>query len=165
MTSLGPDLRSDEAALSAATTVAHETMRRARHNVERLVERLPEFGFEFESEPVTDPPPDARTQLDTLEGEIGILPLSLRTWFEEVGQVNLNGVHPEWAFEYPDPLVVDAPVEYIRSEYEAWLADRGTEWDHGSLFEVPVAPDYHHKAKVSGGVPYGLDHMALMSGS
>jgi hypothetical protein len=156
MTSLGPDLRSDEAALSAATVVARETMRRARHNVERLVERLPTFGFEFEDKPVADPPPDATTLIDALESEIGLLPLSLRTWFEEVGQVNLNGAHPQWAFQYPDPLVVDAPVEYIRSEYEAWSADRGTEWDRGSTFEVPVAPDYLHKANVSGGMPYGL---------
>lgn len=156
MTSLGPDLRSDETALSEAAAVADETMRRARSNVERLVERLPRLGFEFQSTPLTDPSPDARTELDTLEREIGLLPLSLRAWFEEVGQVNLNGNHPQWTFEYPDPLVIDAPVEYIKSEYEAWSRDRGTGWDRGSTFEVPVAPDYLHKANVSGGMPYGL---------
>jgi hypothetical protein len=113
MTSLGPDLRSDEAKFSEAVAVARETM-------------------------------------------IGLMPLALRAWFEEVGQVDLNGTHPEWSFEYPDPLVVQAPVEFIRSEYEEWSFDRVTEWDHGSTFEVPVAPDYLHKANVSGGAPYGL---------
>ena len=67
MTSLGPGVRSDETALSEATAVAGETMRRARNNVERLVERLPRFGFEFQSIPLTEPSPDARTELDRLE--------------------------------------------------------------------------------------------------
>jgi hypothetical protein len=156
MTSLGVDLRSDGDALTEAIAVARETMVRARRNVERLVEALPSLGFAFESDPLAHPPPDAASQLDALEAEIGLLPLALRIWFEEVGQVNLNGTHPEWNFDYPDPLVVDAPVEFIRSEYEAWTADRGTEWDRGTTFEVPLAPDYLHKANVSGGAPYGL---------
>jgi hypothetical protein len=156
MTSLGPDLRGDEAATSEAEKVARETMRRARLNVERLVDRLPSFGFEFETEPVVDPPRDVAVALDALEAEIGALPISLRVWFEEVGQVNLNGSHPEWTFEFPDPLVIDAPIEYIRSEFEAWSVDRDTESERSSPFEVPVAPDYLHKANVSGGMPYGL---------
>ena len=156
MTSIGPDLRADHAVAAEAAIVVRETLRRARRNVERLVDQLPRFGFEFEATPLVDPPSDAATQLDALEAEVGLLPLSLRHWFEEVGHVNLNGAHPDWAFEYPDPLVVDAPSEYIRSEYEAWSADRGTEWDRGAAFEVPIAPDYLHKANVSGGIPYGL---------
>ena len=116
-------------------------MRRARQNVEQLVERLPAYGFQFESDPLVNPSRDAATQLDALEVEVGVLPLALRAWFEEVGQVNLNGLHPEWTFEYPDPLVVDAPLEYVRSEYERWSADRGTEWEDGSTFEIPLAPD------------------------
>lgn len=156
MTSLGAELRSDSEALAEATAVARETMVRVRRNVEQLIERLPSFGFEFEADPLVPPPADAAAQLDTLEAEIGFLPIALRIWFEEVGQVNLNGTHPEWSFEFPDPLVVDAPVEYICSEYETWAADRGSEWDRGTGFEVPVAPDYLHKANVSGGMPYGL---------
>jgi hypothetical protein len=156
MTSLGADLRSDGASRAEAASVARETMRRARANVERLVERLRSSGYEFESTPLIDPPPDVASKLDELEAEVGLFPLSLRAWFEEVGQVNLNGAHPAWLFEYPDPLVVDAPLDLIRSEYAAWDADRGTEWERGSTFEVPIAPDYLHKANVSGGMPYGL---------
>jgi hypothetical protein len=156
MTSLGGDLRSDAEALEQAAVVTRETMMRARHNVEQLVELLPAHGFEFEADPLVPPDSDVVAQLDALEEEVGLLPLALRAWFEEVGNVNLNGSHPEWTFEYPDPLVVDAPVEYIRSEFEAWSHDRGTEWDRGSQFEIPVAPDYLHKANISGGAPYGL---------
>jgi hypothetical protein len=156
MTSLGPHLRADETALTEALSVARETMRRARLNVERLIERLPAFGFQFEAEPLVNPPRDAAQQLDMLEAQIGVLPVALRAWFEEVGQVNLNGSHQDWAFEYADPLVVDAPTEYIRSEYEHWSAYRGTECDRRSSFEIPLAPDYLHKANVSGGMPYGI---------
>jgi hypothetical protein len=156
MTSLGADLRSDDDSLAAATQVARETMRRARRNVERLIEVLPSAGYEFEGEALVRPPTDASVQLDALEREIGLLPLALRIWFEEVGQVNLNGRHHAWSFDYPDPLVVEAPVEYIRSEYEAWAFDRGTEWDRGTTFEVPLAPDYLHKADVSGAMPYSV---------
>jgi hypothetical protein len=94
--------------------------------------------------------------MDALEADVGPFPLALRAWFEVVGNVNLNGRHSAWSFEYPDPLVVDAPVDYIRSEFEAWAEDRGTEWDRGTVFEVPIAPDYLHKANVSGGMPYGI---------
>jgi hypothetical protein len=55
MTSLGADLRSDDDSLAAATQVARETMRRARRNVERLIERLPSAGYEFEAEPLARP--------------------------------------------------------------------------------------------------------------
>jgi hypothetical protein len=156
MTSIGADLRADQAAAAEAKIVVRETMRRARRNVERLVDHLPRFGFKFEATPLVDPPSDAASELDALEAHVGVLPMSLRHWFEVVGQVKLNGTHPDWAFAYPDPLVVDAPSEYIRSEHEAWAADRGTEWDRGTGFEVPIAPDYLHNANVSGGMPYAL---------
>ena len=139
-----------------ARAVVRETMQRARANVERLVERLPAIGFVFEGEPFVPAPAGVADQLDMLEATIGRLPLALRVWFEEVGQVNLNGRHPDWSFKYPDPLVVEAPVDFLLSEFEEWEEDRGTDWDQGPVFEVPIAPDYLHKADVSGGGPYSL---------
>jgi len=156
MTALGEDIRKDAEWLSDATAVARETMRRARRNVELLVELLPSIGYEFGDEPFTPPPANAAGLLDEVEATIGVLPLALRVWLEEVGQVNFVGAHPGWKFEYLDQLVVEAPVDYILSEYEAWDHDRGTEWDRGALFEIPIAPDYLHKADVSGGAPYAL---------
>ena len=47
MTSMGDKLR-EEPYWSEAIEVARETMRRARTNVERLIELLPTTGFEFE---------------------------------------------------------------------------------------------------------------------
>ncbi len=70
--------------------------------------------------------------------------------------MNLVGHHPDWDFEYHDALVVDAPVDFVLSEYEAWREDRGTEWD-GGPFTIDVAPDFLHKGNISGGPPYGLE--------
>jgi hypothetical protein len=100
---------------------------------------------------------NAQEELDALERDIGPLPLSLRIWFEEVGQVNLMGHHPDWGCPYLDQLVVEAPVDHIRSEREGWEHDRGTQWDRGPCFQLPIAPDYLHKANVSGGAPYAID--------
>lgn len=140
-----------------AVEVARETMRRARANVERLAEALPSIGYEFaRPEGVLTPPePDVSARLDDIEGLVGALPLALRCWYEEVGQVDLTGTHPDWGFAYTDPLVVEAPLDYVRSQYAEWEADRGTEWDQGD-FVVDLAPDYLHKADVSGGPAYAM---------
>jgi hypothetical protein len=46
MISLGPDIRS-KPYLEPAWSVAQETMRRARHNVETILQRLDQIGYEF----------------------------------------------------------------------------------------------------------------------
>jgi hypothetical protein len=83
------------------------------------------------------------------------LPLSLRLWYEQVGSVNFMGEHPDWEYEYTDPLVVEAPLDYVYSSYEDWRADAAAEGEEGG-FAIDVAPDYLHKADVSGGGPYAL---------
>jgi hypothetical protein len=135
MTSLGPTVREGDS-FDDAIEVAQETMRRAGTNVRRLLELLPDRGYEFEESelPVFMPPTaHTATDLDHLEERIGRLPLALRYWFEEVGHVNLVGQHPEWDYDYADPLVVTAPPEFVLSEFEGWEADRGTDWDRGDF--------------------------------
>ena len=160
MTSLGGRVRDDESTLTDATAVVTETMRRARANVVVLVEELKARGYLFddpEGRPPFEPPaPDIVHQLDDLERRIGPMPMALRGWYELVGRVNLVGSFPDWGYDYTDPLVVDAPVDYVLSEYDAWEHDRGTEWDRG-VFAIDVAPDWLHKANVSGGGPYAIE--------
>jgi hypothetical protein len=156
MTALGSAIRADADQLDEARQVARETMKRARANVELLVDRLPELGFEFEAAPLVPPSADVRSRLDDLEASAGVFPISLRVWLQEIGQVNLNGRHAGWNFDFPDPLVVDAELDYVASEHELWLSDKGTEWERGPVFEVELAPDYLHKANVSGGAPYSV---------
>jgi hypothetical protein len=156
LTGLGAELRGTPA-WPDAVAVVRDTMRRARENVRRLSIMLPKRGYVFaDPDGVLVPPPfDIVAQLDRLEAVAGMLPLSLRCWYEEVGQVNLTGEHPDWSHQFPDPLVVEAPVEYLLLEHETWAADRGTEWDRGA-FTIDLAPDALHKSDVSGGPPYSM---------
>ena len=49
MSSLGAEMRGDDS-WAEAVDVTRETMRRARTNVERLLELLPKNGYEFEQD-------------------------------------------------------------------------------------------------------------------
>lgn len=155
MVALGPTVRADAEVLAEAEEVGRETMRRARRNVERLVERLPLAGYVFESAAglVTFEPPgsDVANRLDRVEEHSGALPLAWRWWSEEVGRVSLTGHHPDWRCDYTDPLVVDAPPEYVESELEQWEQDRESGWAGARPFEIHFSPDLLHKANVSGG--------------
>src|SRR5512142_612334 len=76
---LGAAVR-DEPLYADALAVARETMTRARHNVELIVQRLRENGYEFAHPELSfEPSPaDAVERLDIIEGKVGIMPISLR---------------------------------------------------------------------------------------
>jgi len=137
--------------------VVTETMRRARRNVERLVELLPAAGWQFKApKNVHVPPPEGiENDLDALEGEIGRLPLALRLWLEEVGTVSLEGTHEGWGYDLVDYLQVETSVAEIRREYADWqdARDRGWKWP----FRISIAPDFLHKNDVGGGAAYSLE--------
>src|SRR5215472_15444789 len=144
MTGVGGQLRSMPGEWADARLVAETTMRRVRRNAEQLIGLLDADGYEFapgEGMVVFEPPPEGIAgQLDDLEAVTGVLPLSLRAWYEQVGRLSLMGRHPAWDYHYPDPLVVDAPPESVLSEHQAWQQDRGTAWDTGG-FTIGLAPD------------------------
>lgn len=150
---------SDAAIVEEAEAVADATMQRARTNVERLLHLLPKAGYVFapgdEAKTFVPPSPTISDEIVALEARIGPLPLSLRSWFLHVGEVNLIGTNDTWGFQYTDPLVVQAPVDFILSEHASWEEDQGTAWDRGP-FVIDIAPDYLHKANVSGGAPYAV---------
>ncbi len=140
-------------------------MRRARVNVERIVARLGQIGYRFEIAPrstwIENPdfyrPPsaDMGRRIAELEATAGRLPLSLRAWYEVVGEVDLEGNHPDWDGRgYADPLVVEGLTGWA-SEYEEWQYQmEGSEVVEPFL--LPIAPDFYHKANVSGGAPYSV---------
>jgi hypothetical protein len=141
--------------LSQAQAVATETMRRVRRNCERIISRLQRLGYVFgtfpdgtrrsyRAAPLTPPSDRMRADREELESEAGSLPLSLTTFWQEVGAVDLVGMHPSWP-DGLDPLVVDPP--------EGPLSDL---FDEGEGIFVALAPDDLHKDNVSGGDPYGL---------
>jgi hypothetical protein len=97
-------------------------------------------------------PPDSRVanQLRRMEKRTGLLPLSVRAFYEVVGAVDFNGVHPSLAppeaSTCPDPLVVYGPDDVL-AELDGW-EDRPS--------QIAVAPDDLHKAGTSGGDGYAI---------
>jgi hypothetical protein len=120
MTALGPAIRS-EPYWTDARAVAQETMKRALHNVTRLIDRLEKLGFKFYGPAVAGiewqgpvgpristrdflrhMPPDSETsrELTDIERCFGVLPLSLRAWYEIMGGVEFRGDHLSCATDY-----------------------------------------------------------------
>jgi hypothetical protein len=159
---LGPTVRR-EPHYAQACEVAAETMRRVRRNCQRIVSRLQALGYTFDTFPdgsgrsyITAPllPPSdvMRADCAELEAQAGQLPLSLVAFWQEVGAVDLVGMHPVWP-EGLDPLVVDPPegaLSFLFDEQESEGESEGVRWFAG------LAPDDLHKDNVSGGDPYGV---------
>jgi hypothetical protein len=151
---LGDNVRS-EPYYTQAQAVATETMRRVRRNCERIISRLHKLGYVFGTfpdgtrrsytvKPLTLPSTRMRANCEQLESEAGPLPLSLIAFWQEVGAIDLVGMHPSWPVGL-DPLVVDPPEGPLSDLYE----------ESENVF-VALAPDDLHKDNTSGGDPYGL---------
>ena len=106
------------------------------------------------SRPHTPPPPDIHNQIVRFERDHAVLPLSLRTFYEVVGEVNLIGSHPTLAPAdhaiAPDPLVVYALDE------GALAYDEDEDEEEGRPSAITIAPDDLHKANTSGGDAYEM---------
>lgn len=150
--------------------VCDEMTRRARQNIEVIVERLASAGYRFhtnddEQAPVIPhvPPSAASAELaGWLEERFVAVPMTLLSWLRLVGDVWLVGTHPQWASSAAgDPLVIELegsrwpgePMQrYFEGELESWHEWAGAD----RMFVLPVAPDRIHKNNVSGGPPYGI---------
>jgi hypothetical protein len=93
---LGGQIR-DERLYAEVQSVAHETMNRARANIELLVPRLKSLDYRFAHPDRVFVPGDEefRRFVTQVERRAGPLPLSLRAWCEVVGEVNFMGSHPK----------------------------------------------------------------------
>jgi hypothetical protein len=156
-----------------AQAVCDEMARRARQNVEAIVERLSSAGYRFHRNdnaqtPTTSyvpPTAAAREHADWLDERFGPLPMTLRSWTLIVGDVWLVGTHPQWAASASaDPLVIevegslyaDDPIRnYFEESHESWQEYRDM-YSASSQFVLPLAPDSLHKQNISGGDPYGI---------
>lgn len=156
--------------LEEAQLVCDEMARRARHNVEVLVERLASAGYRFhthddEQAPVIPhiPPTAASAELARwLVERFGSVPMTLLSWLRLVGDVYLVGTHPHWAASAAgDPLVIELegsrwpgePVQgYYESELEVWHERAGAD----RMFVLELSPDRILKDNTSGGPPYGI---------
>lgn len=140
-------------------------MRRARLQIERIVERLLAMGFEPASSrvPVFVPPPhDVTDRVANLELSLGSIPEALKASMFEVGAVSLlgdcaavglyyHGGPPSRAStmppgaDYPDPLCLPG-VDWLESEWGERQHDSLEPLDEPFQF----APDELHKANISG---------------
>jgi hypothetical protein len=147
-----------EPLLDDARAVARATMERARENLGRLVARLHEIGYRFDSpdEIITPPGAGLIDPVAWLDHQGGPLPLSLRAWYEVVGAVDLMGHHPDWDTRQADPLVV-FPVELAAQEYQDWRRWRDEEGAAvAGRFAITVAPDRLQKAGDAGHRAYQI---------
>jgi len=167
LVALGADVRQDPHAADALA-VAYETMRRVDANVRTIVQRLTAMKYAFTTDAAetgawrartkrtaagahVPPVAGVRRAIADFEKEAGALPLSLRAFYEVVGEVNLIGDHPTLAPRdgeiATDPLVVFA--------FDPAAADlESDDGDGGSA--ITIAPDALHKADTSGGDPYEI---------
>jgi hypothetical protein len=103
LAALGGQIR-QQPLYTEALAVARETMSRARTNIELLVPRLTALGYRFAHPDRVFVAADEETRRLTadVERRAGPLPLSLRVWFEEVGEVNFMGSHPKLSSCLPE---------------------------------------------------------------
>lgn len=160
-----------------ALLVAREMMRRVRHNLELLVPRLHQLGYQFgkgfteglspeERALVENDAPifkaaDSKTpeKIQMLEQLTGTLPLALTCWYEGVGSVNLVGLFPSTKdrnvdLDYGcvlDPLFMYSIEMAIRmvSEY----LKKGV-WHRSPT--LALSPDNYYKYNCSGSGAYSL---------
>ena len=150
---IGKRVRSVEFAADALA-VAYATMDRAKHNVLLLQQRLVDLQYVFRSFGYEAASPKSRADSRLVEREFGILPLSLRAWWDVVGGVDFMGEHPLLSIRsvresaalgtlLTDPLIVYGPAVTV-ADFEC------------SIPEAILAPDRFHKHDISGGEPYGI---------
>lgn len=170
---LGAAIHDSDDHLAEAQEVCDEMARRARRNVEVIVQRLTEQGFRFHTNdddqtpcvPYVPPGDNAVGVIDWLEAQFSSVPLTLLSWIRIVGDVWLVGSHPEWPESTAaDPLVIEAegaryPTDLIQGYFDGELnahEEWSSEAEDAGVFVLPLAPDRLHKDNVSGGPPYGM---------
>lgn len=165
------ELRSHEALagplLVEAEAVARETMARVARNADRLAERLAAEGWRplYDELRVRPRAGDAEvvTRIEEFAGSP--LPLSLRAFWEVVGGINFvwdydSGAAPSLGVDLPmdqmDPVCVDSPqtVTHLFDGWEEQLV--GVDPELADPLDLSLAPDFLHKANISGGGPYGV---------
>lgn len=162
---LGPiehqDLREE------VTAVAALTMKRVRANVDRITERLRAAGYPFDHlRPAwSAPSPDTERAIARIEDAAkSPCPIVLRAFWTIVGAVNWqhadgDGFAPSWTglpLAERDPLVIYGPRDAWECARE-WLDE--LENAHPEVvgpLDLWLAPDYLHKANISGGSPYSI---------
>jgi hypothetical protein len=152
-----------------ALAVATETMTRVARCADLLAERLASRGWTALTGRLRWPPDagDSKIMADLERFTSAPLPPALRAFWEKVGGVDLvwnyrndqpaPDLGPDLPMVEMDPLYVAPPEEvtYLLAEWEERRSTVDPELDDPC--NLDLAPDYLHKANVSGGAPYGIE--------
>lgn len=162
----------DDGLREEVLAVANATMRRVAANADLLAERLRSRGWQALSAEHYDlrtrPSPKDDAILARIV-EIGGSPIppSLLAFWKVVGGINwiwdyrTKEAVPNLGVDLPmdemDPLCVDPPsaITYLFDEWED-EQENAAGSDAARPFRIDLAPDYLHKANISGGMPYAI---------
>ena len=150
--------------------VAKATMERVAQNTDLISNRLREWGWEALDLGSNDlrvlPSPDDQMVFNRIAQITGEpLPLSFKVFWEIVGGINWAWNYnsdkecPDLGVDIPldemDPLCIEAPqsIAYQLEEWESGTHHLLTNIKEGS-YRLDLAPDYLHKANISGGDAY-----------
>ncbi len=178
---LGTQIRT-EPLYADALAVALETMRRARENIERIIPRLFKLGYRFDmpfesdnwevtGAVITRPCERLLKLRRECEESAGPLPLSIQTWYDIVGAIDLIGSFPQLQEPHPDydystlhkfvtwqrrqmldPLVV-MPMRLEMENSGSWLESMVPRHQYNpKLRSFMISPDELQKADISGDV-------------
>ena len=176
---LGPTVRNADV-YADAEAVATETMRRVRYNIEAIIPRLEELGYQFgyewtwgspmtssfwvERQPArtTSPAPDIAAQIERFEAQVGLLPLSLKAFYREVGGVNFVGSHPAWErlLDPQNTLGMEAAAKLDPLFVWNFTEDSVEDWSSSPKevsYHAILAPDRYFKYDISGSGPYWME--------
>jgi hypothetical protein len=152
-----------------ALAVATETMTRVARCADRLAERLASRGWTALTGRLRSPPDagDSNIMADLEAFTSAPLSPALRAFWEIVGGVDFvwdyrndqpaPDLGPDLPIVEMDPLYVSPPgdVKYLLAEWEERRSTVDPELDDPC--NLDLAPDYLHKANISGGAPYGIE--------
>jgi hypothetical protein len=157
----------DAALRAEALALADATMRRVRRNVELITERLRDWDYPFDDyQPAWAPPSTTvSAEIARIESAVGgPVPMTLRAFWNIVGSVNWKFTDDEafgdvWCglpLREADPLCLDGPgtAWWCVDEWKQELEESHPEVVGPALLQL--APDYLHKANISGGMPYSF---------
>jgi hypothetical protein len=149
--------------------VAEETMRRVGRNADRISERLQAAGWKALTGRLrTLPSPDDVGLFQRIEAIVGSpVPPSLCAFWTIVGGIDwvwnydLEDAIPDLGVAIPmadkDPLYIDPPSA-ASHVFDDWEEQRDQpDPDLVDPFALDLAPDFYHKANISGGPPYGIE--------
>ena len=165
-----PDL--DEGLRDEVLGVAEATMRRVATNADLLANRLHSRGWRALGAEFSDLRTSPSPKDDAILGQISEIsgspiPPTLLAFWKVVGGINwvwdyrTGQAAPNLGVDLPmdemDPLCVDPPsvVTYLLQQ---WRDEHDGEPSSNLMepFRIDLAPDYLHKANISGGMPYAI---------